>query len=48
LHKDVAYSRLYLGLNYPSDIDFGIICGEMILLNESFNAKYVDNANKSD
>ena len=48
LHKDISYSRLYLGLNYPSDIDFATICGEMILSNESFNAKYLDNANQSD
>jgi hypothetical protein len=46
LHKDIAYSRLYLGLNYPSDIDFSTICGEMILSNDLFIAKYIDDANK--
>jgi hypothetical protein len=48
LHKDIAYSRLYLGLNYPSDNDFSTICGEMILSNDNFKAKYIDNANQSD
>jgi hypothetical protein len=39
------YSRLYLGLNYPSDNDFSIICGEIILSNDNFKSKYLSDAN---
>jgi hypothetical protein len=45
LLNDIMYSRLYLGLNYPSDNDFSIICGEMILSNDNFKAKYLFDAN---
>lgn len=38
--KEVEYSRLYMGLNYQSDIDFSYFITEMIKLDREFLAKY--------
>jgi len=36
----IIYSRLYLGLNYQSDVDFALEISEEIILNKKFSAKY--------
>jgi hypothetical protein len=38
--KDVEISRLYMGLNYQSDIDFSYFVSEMIKSDKEFMAKY--------
>jgi hypothetical protein len=40
LVKDIEYSRLYLGLHYPSDNDFSHYCVELITKDKDFKAKY--------
>lgn len=37
---DVAYSRLYLGLHYATDNDFGKLVGKEILKHKAFAKKY--------
>jgi hypothetical protein len=37
---DIAYSRLYLGLHYPSDNDFAIQIAKKILQHPNFTKKY--------
>ncbi len=37
---DIAYSRLYLGVHYPSDNDFAKLAGEEILKQPEFAKKY--------
>ena len=40
LAKDIEYSRMYLGLHYPSDNDFSLYCVELITKDKDFKAKY--------
>lgn len=40
LANDICHSREYLGLHYPSDIDFSILCMEVITKDKEFKAKY--------
>ncbi len=40
LIDDVAYSRLYLGLNYPTDNDFARLVGNAIIKHPEFIKKY--------
>jgi hypothetical protein len=40
LANDICYSRQYMGLHYPSDIDFAILCFEQIVRDKEFKAKY--------
>ena len=40
LIDDVAYSRIYLGLHYPSDNEFAKEVGEAIMKNKEFTKKY--------
>jgi hypothetical protein len=40
LAKDIAYSRLYMGLHYPSDNDFAIQCFDKIINDPEFKEKY--------
>jgi hypothetical protein len=40
LANDICYSRQYLGLHYPSDIDFSILCFEQIIRDKEFKSKY--------
>lgn len=40
LAHDIALSRLYLGLHFPSDNDFGIIVADAITTSKQFNEKY--------
>jgi hypothetical protein len=40
LCKEVEFSRLYMGLNYQSDIDFSYFITEMIKMDREFIAKY--------
>jgi len=40
LANDICYSREYLGLHYPSDIDFAILCYETIIRDKDFKVKY--------
>ena len=37
---DICMSRLYMGLNYQSDIDMGMYAAEMVLANTDFKKKY--------
>jgi hypothetical protein len=37
---DIAYSRIYMGLHYPSDNDFGKLVGKEILKHKAFTEKY--------
>jgi hypothetical protein len=37
---DIAYSRLYMGIHYPSDNDFAKLVGEEILKQPEFAKKY--------
>ena len=38
--EDVGISRIYLGLNFPSDIDFSKFVGKEILKHSEFSKKY--------
>jgi len=40
LSNDICYSRQYLGLHYPSDVDFSILCFETIIKDKEFKVKY--------
>jgi hypothetical protein len=40
LANDICYSRQYLGLHYPSDVDFAILCYETIVKDKDFKVKY--------
>jgi hypothetical protein len=40
LANDICYSREYLGLHYPSDIDYSILCFETIIKDKEFKVKY--------
>ncbi len=40
LANDICYSRQYLGIHYPSDVDFAILCFENIIKDKEFKAKY--------
>lgn len=40
LANDICYSRQYMGLHYPSDIDFAILCYETIVRDKDFKVKY--------
>jgi len=40
LAKDIEYSRMYMGVHYPSDIDFALFCVDTILADRDFKAKY--------
>jgi hypothetical protein len=40
LANDICNSRQYLGLHYPSDIDFAILCYETIVKDKDFKVKY--------
>lgn len=40
LANDICYSRQYLGLHYPSDVDFSILCFETIIKDKEFKVKY--------
>lgn len=40
LAKDIEYSRIYLGLHYPSDNDFALFCVETIVKDRDFKARY--------
>lgn len=40
LAKDIEYSRLYLGIHYPSDNDFALYIAEMIIRDKEFKVKY--------
>lgn len=40
LSNDICYSRQYLGLHYPSDIDYSILCYEKIINDKEFKSKY--------
>lgn len=40
LSKDIEYSRLYLGLHYPSDIDYSLYIAETIMRDKDFKAKF--------
>jgi hypothetical protein len=38
--EDVSYSRIFLGLHYPSDNDFAKAIGKEILKHKAFTEKY--------
>ena len=40
LSKDIEYSRLYLGIHYPSDNDYASFIVETIIRDKDFKAKY--------
>lgn len=40
LSKEIGYSRLYMGLNYQSDNDFGVYIAEKIVSDTEFMEKY--------
>jgi hypothetical protein len=40
LAEDIAVSRMYLGVHYPSDIEFGKYCAELVLNHPDFKKKY--------
>jgi len=40
LSEDIAVSRLFLGIHYKSDLEFGKICADTILKNKEFKVKY--------
>lgn len=40
LSKEIAYSRLYMGLNYESDNDFSTFIAERIIADSEFMEKY--------
>lgn len=40
LSKDIEYSRIYLGVHYPSDIDYSLYIAETITRDKDFKAKY--------
>lgn len=40
LAKDIEYSRLYLGIHYPSDNDYSLYIAETIIRDKAFKSKY--------
>jgi hypothetical protein len=40
LAKDIEFSRIYLGLHYPSDNDYAMYCVETIVKDRDFKARY--------
>jgi hypothetical protein len=40
LANDISWSRLYLGLHYPSDMDFSVYAAEVVLKHPEFRKKY--------
>jgi len=40
LAEDISVSRVYMGLHYPSDIEFAKYCAEVVLNHPDFKAKY--------
>jgi len=40
LSKDIEYSRIYLGIHYPSDVDYALYIAETIMRDRDFKAKY--------
>lgn len=40
LAKDIEYSRLYLGIHYPSDNDFSLFIADTIIRDKEFKIKY--------
>lgn len=40
LALDVQYSRMYLGVHYPSDVDYSLFVAETIIRDKEFKAKY--------
>lgn len=40
LAKDIEYSRIFLGVHYPSDNDFSLYIVETIIKDKEFKAKY--------
>jgi hypothetical protein len=40
LCKDIEYSRQYLGIHYPSDIDYSLYIADTIIRDKEFKAKY--------
>ena len=40
LAKDIEYSRLYLGIHYPSDNDYALFVAETIMRDREFKQKY--------
>jgi len=40
LLKDICNSRMYMGVNYQSDIDMGVFFAEKVLENNEFKLKY--------
>ena len=40
LAKDIEYSRIFLGVHYPSDNDFALYIVETIIKDKEFKAKY--------
>jgi hypothetical protein len=40
LAKDIEYSRIYLGVHYPSDNDYSLYIAETILRDKEFKHKY--------
>lgn len=40
LTQDIATSRVFLGLHYPTDNDFAYICAKAVTTSKEFNSKY--------
>jgi hypothetical protein len=40
LAEDIALSRFYLGVHFPSDIEFAKYCGDVVLNHPDFKKKY--------
>ena len=40
LSEDICVSRLYLGVHYPSDTEFGKYCADLVLNHPDFKKKY--------
>jgi len=40
LANDISWSRLYLGLHYPTDMDFSVYAAEVVLKHPEFKKKY--------
>lgn len=40
LTHDIMISRMFLGLHFPSDLDFGVFCAKAISKSKEFTSKY--------
>jgi len=40
LSKDIEYSRMYMGVHYPSDVDFAAFIADTLIRDKDFKAKY--------